>query len=238
MRFVLCDEDQLLRSMVETILERQGHEVIGVADHTAVATQLVKVGKPDAVIVDLSLGYNTDFDIIDTAIEVGAAVIVFSHNADHLVLGRYSPPPLVVSKPDLQSLERVTAKVFQDTEEPVASSAERRRRPTRAAIGPQPTGVSDAQAFYEALGNAADGDALLSIEGFDDAEVVAKLVRGTDRVLDTGSKLLVFLAGGGVDAISAFLSRMHEEATGGSVRSIVVAADESGHDAFSRLKAG
>lgn len=236
MKFVLCDEDELLRSLIEAILERQGHEVIGVADHTAIGSQLVRAGKPDAVIVDLSLGYNTDFDIIETAIDVGARVIVFSHNADHLVLGRYSPSPIVVSKPDLHALELVTAKEFGDAEGPVDSTVERRRRPSRAAIGPQPTGVSDAQAFYEALGNAAEGDALLSIEGSENAEVVAKLVRGTDRVLDTGTKLLIFLAGGGTEAIVAFLDRMHEQATGGMVRSIVVNTGETGGDAFGRLK--
>ena len=84
MRFVLCDDDELLRSLVETVLERQGHEVIGVADHTAIGSQLVKAGKPDAVIVDLSLGYNTDFDIIETAIDVGARVIIFDEPTSSL----------------------------------------------------------------------------------------------------------------------------------------------------------
>ena len=94
---------------------------------------------------------------------------------------------------------------------------------------------SEAPEIVEA-GMRAEGDALLSVEGSQNAEVVAKLVRGTDRVLDTGTKLLLFLAGGGTEAIVAFLGRMHEEATGGTVRSIVVNEGESGGDAFSRLK--
>ena len=236
MKFVLCDEDELLRSVIEALLERQGHEVIGVADHTAIATQLVKTGRPDAVIVDLSLGYNTDFDIIETAIDVGARVIVFSHNADQLLLGRYSPPPVVVAKPDLAALERITADGLAPANGAVASAAERRRRPGRATVGPPPSSVSDAQAFYEALGNAAEGDSLLSIEGSDNAPIVAKLVRSTDRVLDTGSKLLVFLAGGGHEGADAFVARLRDAEGAGSVHWIVVKSDESGGDAFSRLK--
>ena len=72
MKFVLCDDDALMRNMVETLIERQGHELIAAVVNTADATDLIVKHRPDAVIVDLSLGYNTDFDIVDVATAVGS----------------------------------------------------------------------------------------------------------------------------------------------------------------------
>jgi len=250
-RFVLCDADGLVLSMVETILERHGHEVIGVADHTAVASDLVRAGRPDAVVVDLSLGYNTDFDIIGTAREVGSRVVVFSHNADHTVLDRFDPPPVVVAKPDFVALEAVIERLVDDDGSGDGDAlADRRVRPTRAAVGPVPAGLHDAQAFYEALANATDDDAMLSIEAAegappladDVAKRVQEIVRGTDRVLAMATAVRVFLAGPGSDGLAALLARLAADrmAAGGDLayRSTVVGPGETGAEVFDRLKLG
>lgn len=252
MRFVLCDEDPLIISMVETIVERHGHEVLGIADHTAIASELVRAGRPDAVVVDLSLGYNTDFDIIGTARDVGSRVVVFSHNADHSVLDRFDPRPVVVAKPDFVALEAVIERLRDEA--PVSGDGEgdglvdRRVRPARAAVGPEPAGLHDAQAFYEALANAADDDAMVSIEpaegspplGDDVARRVQALVRGTDRVLAMATAVRVFLAGPGDLGLDALLARLAADqmATSGTLayRSTVVGPGETGAEVFDRLK--
>ena len=65
MRFVLCDDDQFLRSMVESIVARHGHDVVGCADGGVDATMLVESAKPDAVIVDFHLEDGVSgFDVI------------------------------------------------------------------------------------------------------------------------------------------------------------------------------
>ena len=64
--------------------------------------------------LDLSLGYNTDFDIIEAAISVGARAIVFTQNADAEILGKYSVAPAVVIKPDLEALEQVLRRLGRD----------------------------------------------------------------------------------------------------------------------------
>lgn len=253
MRFVLCDEDPLITSMVETIVERQGHEVIGVADHTAVGSDLVSAGRPDAVIIDLSLGYNTDFDIVEASMRTGAKVIIFSHNADHQVLDQFDPRPIVVPKPDFVGLEEIIERLRLDDGTAGAvdsggSLVERRARPSRAAIGPEPTDVHDAQAFYEALSNASDEDALVSIEpaagappvGDDLARRVLALVRSTDRVLAMATAVRVFLAGPGTVGLESFLGRLAADrlAESGTLayRSAVVGPGEAGADVFDRLK--
>jgi chemotaxis response regulator CheB len=246
-KFVLCDDDALMRSMIETIIERQGHEVVGAADNTAAATELIVHSRPEGVVVDLSLGYNTDFDIIDVAMAVGARVIVFSHNASHELLDRFSPRPVAVPKPDFVELEEVIAKTATADFGP--SHVERRSRPERVAIGPTPTGIGDAQAFYEALSNAAADDVLVSVEPAGDAgpylaEADATrllgLVRATDRVLAAGSSVKVFLAGGADVGLQAFLQRIRDGAPALAdavvVRAVVVAGGEDSATAFDRLK--
>jgi len=246
-RFILCDDDALMRSMIETIVERQGHEVIGASDNTSDASELIVHGRPDVVIVDLSLGYNTDFDIIDVAMAVGARVIVFSHNANHDILDRYMPRPVVVSKPDFVELEEVISRAAVADFGP--THVERRTHPDRVAMGPTPSGVDDAGAFYEALANASAGDALASIEPGEyggpylaesDAIRILRLVRTTDRVLAAGSSIRVFLAGGSTEGMDAFLRRLRDDAPGLAeairIRWIVIAAGETSADAFDRLK--
>lgn len=233
--------------MVETIVDRQGHEVVGAADNTAIATELVVHGRPEVVIVDLSLGYNTDFDIIDVSMAVGAQVIVFGHNADHQILDKYQPRPHVVRKPDFVQLEQMICRATTDDYK--LGHAERRLRPARVAIGPRPTGVDDAQAFYEAMANAVEDDVVVSVEpataggpglAEHDATRLAGLVRESDRVLAASSSVKVFLAGGAPVGLDALLGRLRAEwpdlADDVLVRSVVIGPGESSAEAFDRLK--
>ena len=249
MKFVLCDDDALMRNMVETLIQRQGHELIAAVVNTADATDLIVKHRPDAVIVDLSLGYNTDFDIVDVATAVGSQVIVFSHNADHSILARFTPIPVTVPKPDFVELEEVIARVKpNDGPNGGAEVQERRRHPERVSIGPVPTGLADAMAFYEALSNAMADDVLLSVEPAApgaivveaDAAVAARLVRATDRVLFAGSSIKLYLADGGTDGTAAFLARLREVAPiladQVRVRSVKIGEGELSSDAFDRLK--
>lgn len=244
MRVVLCDEDALLREMLESLVTRLGHDIIGIAGTTVDGVHLIEAGRPDLVIFDLSLGYNTDFDVIASAITVGARTVVFSHNADDAILSRYSPRPTVVPKPDLIALEQVLSRLDVDQEQQQVVEHDRRVRPVRPASGPPPTSVVDAQAFYEALADVADGDALLSIDvavdGTSLAEDLLGLMRGTDRLLASLSAVRFLLPGGGKEGIESFLGRLRAAGlapVGTSVRSIVVTAAESGAEAFDRLKA-
>lgn len=248
MQFVLCDDDGLMRSMVETLIERQGHELIAAVDNTADATDLIRKHVPDAVIVDLSLGYNTDFDIVEVAAGVGAQVIVFSHNIDRDLLDRFSPPPVTVPKPDFVELEEVLARVRPNQGAGGVEVQERRRHPDRVSIGPVPTGLADAAAFYEALANALPDDVLLSVEPAapgavvteGDAGIAAGLVRSTDRVLYAGSSIKLYLADGGAEGTAAFLGRLRATAPSLAdqvrVRSVTITAGETSNDAFDRLR--
>jgi CheY-like chemotaxis protein len=248
MRIVLCDGDDLLRSMVEVMVERTGHDLVGVADTAADAVGLLQMAKPDAAIIDLALGVNADFDIVETALSVGAQVIVFSRTAYAEMLDRYPERPVVVPKPDLDALEHALQHLG-DPSPPPPPVVDRRRRPGRDPIGPSPTGVSDAQAFYEALNGAVEGDGLLwidltqigtgSLAATELAERVMGVMRGADRILASPEAIRVFLLGSAEEGITAFCRRLADAgvlAAEAPMRSVVVGADEAPSDAFDRLK--
>lgn len=253
-RFALCDDDQLYTRMIELMLADLGHEVVGVARSTADSIGLLESARPDAVILDLSLGFNHDFDVVATATRVEARVIVFSHTADEAILSKYDPRPVVVPKPDLTELEQVVRRFTTDSDTAGGTgtgvtSGERRVRPMRVAGGRIPTGVGDAQAFYEALNEAVAGDALLSIEvpntdaSWRDTSALAakvrQVMRDTDRLLASAWSVRVFLPGGddvGAAALGARLVDADALPNEAVVRSVVVGVDEEPAAAFDRLR--
>jgi chemotaxis response regulator CheB len=243
LRVVLCDNDAFMLEMVEAAAEEAGHEVVGIADTTADAVRLIEAARPDVVILDLSLGYNTDFDIVATSISVDAQVIVFSHNADAQLLDRYDPKPHVVAKPDLIALEQVLGRLRpREGSKPVVHD---RRRRNRVASGVTPIGLEDARAFFEAVNAAEAGDALVAIVETDQSGPIGlerlQVARDTDRILVSGGAVRYFLAGAGSEGAEALLERLagaqslpaHVQET-----VVVVCEGEPGADAFERLKKG
>lgn len=246
LRFVICDDDEMLDSMVDAMITDHGHDVIGIADTPTTAIGLVQQGHPDVVVLDPAIGINADFDVIDVALGVGAKVIAFGRNSAVLGTGRYSPQPPFILKPDLAALERAIERLRLDHEE--VTEADRRQRPVRAASGPEPTGPSDAAGFYAALNDAVDGDSVVAIaraqSGSEiDPTALAGLlgggIRGTDRLLIGGSSVIVLLPGGGSEAIESLFTRLSSDTTLSAdveFRSVIVGAGESPTEAFDRLK--
>ena len=99
MRIVLCDEDPLIRDVVEAVVVKTGHEVVGIADSTGAAIGLIETARPDAVVVDLWLGFDSDYDLIQMALDLGARPIVFSTHGDEELTAYSFPLALVQARP-------------------------------------------------------------------------------------------------------------------------------------------
>jgi hypothetical protein len=146
-----------------------------------------------------------------------------------------------VLKPDLNTLERAIDEVAKDVD-PDSAPAERRHAPAREVSAPVPTGAADAQAFYEALNEAAEGDTLLSITAAEGpaalAADVAATLRGSDRLLASSTAMQVLLLGGGDVGARSFVDRLVQTRgrQGLAVRSIVLGPNETPADGFDRLK--
>ena len=102
---VVIEDEAEIKRFLRVTLHAQGYRLFEAANG---ADGLVEVAtrQPDVVVVDPTVGCNTDFDVVDTAIAVGAKVIVFSRSAEAPASGRYVPEPLFVAKPDLWALEQ------------------------------------------------------------------------------------------------------------------------------------
>lgn len=248
MRFALCDGDRRYTRMIETMLNELSHDVIGLATTTADSVALLEAARPEVVIVDVSLGFNSDYDVVDAAASVGATAIVFSQQADDSMLAKYKVRPAVVYKPDLTKLELVVGRLgFDDNRQ--AAERERRTRPGRAAAGPAPTSLADAQAFYVAVDEASAGDALMSIGLVEDhhgthtasdaATGVGAVLRSTDRLLMSPTGIRIFLPAGGSHGVASLHARLVDAdalPAGATIRSVVIKPDESPSQAFDRLK--
>lgn len=245
---MVCDDDQLYTSLIERMLADLGHQVVGIASTAADGAALVETARPDLVILDLSMDFNSDFDIVASALAVGATALIFSQRADDALLSRYAIRPTVVYKPDLTELEHVVTRVAMEQDRGVGGQ-DRRARPASIATGAEPTSVADAQAFYGALNGATSGDALLSIElpettgQADEASDVAMrvrvLLRSADRLVASATSVRVLLPNGG-DAVASLLARLGDGGalpSGATVRAVTIDPDELPNDAFERLKA-
>jgi CheY-like chemotaxis protein len=243
-KIVVCDGDSFMLELVQSLVRSTGHDVLGIADTTPAAVGLIETGRPDAVVLDLSLGYNTDFDITEAAISVGARAIVFTENADAEILGRYSVAPAVVVKPDLEALEQVLRRLGRDESGGQVTVQDRRRRPIVVPEGEPSAGPNDAPAFFEAVNGARSDDALVTLEVPLGAEEIAsevrRHVRDTDRVLLMLPRAVrVFLPGGGKDAVASVMARVRElrlDTSHWRVASVIVGEGEDGAAAFERMR--
>lgn len=246
MRIALCDDDPLFSDIAESVITNMGHQVVGVAPNPAAAVLLLETTLPDVAVIDMAMGFGSDFDMVARSMELGIGTIVFSQGVDDSVLGHYDPRPEMVLKPDFDRLEGAIHHAVAARE--AAGDGDRRVRPQRAAQGPQPSHVADAQAFYEALNHAQEDDVLVELvlpgeAGPERNEAMAthltRLIRETDRLLAAGSAVRVFLAGAGTEGRDALLARFEREdppPPGTRMVSVVLEPGETGTDAFGRLK--
>lgn len=60
MRILLVDDDQLIRLVHQMFIEREGHEVVGVAEEETQAVRMALELKPDVVVMDIRLEDGTN----------------------------------------------------------------------------------------------------------------------------------------------------------------------------------
>jgi CheY-like chemotaxis protein len=252
-RLLLCDDDAHVRVVLTSIANARGHEVVGEADTTLEALDLLARVSPDAVIVDLALRVGSGSEILVAAAEHGCQAIVFSAYVDSLSGSLGSV--VAVSKPDFGALEAALDALASrvDGSAGWAKQHADRRTGVSAQLRPAPVSpVSDATDFYRALGDAWAGDTLMAIE-FDDARpdaattlspVVRGVIRAQDHLMQSRNTLLVFLLGGGPDAAAAVAARFERvlrdrsDVSPWMYRHAVIESHESASDAFQRVRTG
>jgi hypothetical protein len=238
MRFVICDNDEIVTQVLDAALSIDGHELVGVAGTTAAAVALLEETRPEFAVIDPVVGYysDSDVDVIDAAISVGARVVVFSHLGSVIDELRYAPRPAMVRKPDITALEAAVEGMV-----PTYPNVDRRRHTTRRFTS---AGPSDAAAFYAAITEAVAGDSFVTIRPTADhadswVRRAAVALRETDLVLQSSSAVMVFMPAAGEEGVHALHERLINDdaaSNDGVMQAVVLDEGESPAEAFARLK--
>jgi len=105
-RLLIVDDNTRFLSAARSTLERQGLDVVGIATTTAEALQRVEMLRPDVVLVDISLGDESGFDLTRRLVdELRTPVVLISTRAedDYADLVATSPAVGFLSKSQLSA---------------------------------------------------------------------------------------------------------------------------------------
>jgi CheY-like chemotaxis protein len=106
-RCVIVDDNDHFLQVARDVLDRDGIDVVGVASNSAEALQRVGELQPDVALVDICLGDESGFELVDQIAEVGAgdqtAVVLIStySESDLAEMIEVSEAVAFLSKPDL-----------------------------------------------------------------------------------------------------------------------------------------
>ena len=106
MRVLIVDDNVEFLASAQRLLEQEGVVVVGVATSGAEALQLAVEHGPDVILVDIEIGEESGFDIVDqlsASAKFGSSlVLVSAHHRDDLVeLLAASPASGFIAKSEL-----------------------------------------------------------------------------------------------------------------------------------------
>jgi two-component system, NarL family, nitrate/nitrite response regulator NarL len=97
-RLLIVDDNQSFLEAARVLLEREGLTVAGVASTSAEALQEAETLRPDIVLVDISLGEESGFDLarrlVDDELGDEAAVVLISTHAEEDVSDLIAASPV------------------------------------------------------------------------------------------------------------------------------------------------
>lgn len=169
MRVVVCDDDAVLRSVVTTLAEQAGHEVLAETDSGADAIAMIDRFGAELLVLDLALPGLSGLDVLVELRRRGldCDVVVFTAFDTDAAAVIAAGARAVVLKPDLAALDAALAVVpaadlpaGRDRRRPDARD-DRLRRPPVAEVGP--SGVAPPALVDEWVGTLRSGDAVLAL---------------------------------------------------------------------------
>ncbi len=237
MKVIVCDDDELVRSVVSTIVVDQGLTVVGEADDELGALELLERVDPVIAIIDLALRFSSGLEVVRTAWEGGCRVVIFSSFLTPDLLDMTSSGPVAIEKPHFDRL----AVAIEQAANRVTSQGHDRRARDR--------GHRSAVTFGQAVAEAEPGDAIVVLEpGPDDVRsldvlglTAARVTAAQDRHETTTRHLRLLLARAGAGGARVVIDRI--AATAGvdlsswSQRVAVVTEELSGIEAFDQVRA-
>jgi CheY-like chemotaxis protein len=216
-RAIVCDDDALTRSVISSLVEERGGQVIAEADRAFEAIDLIDRFGADLVVLDMSLAGGSGIDVLHHLREVRggeAQVVIFTAFWD-AARDLRGAGVRVVEKPSFDDLEQALDAALADLGTPTVDRDRRREVRTMWAAIRSASGLDDAADFYRAVASAEPGDVLIGVPVADVevdavARAVRKLVREQDRMTVRDATLVLLLVGGADDGAAAALRRLAE----------------------------
>src|SRR3954447_9556022 len=131
MRVVVCEDDVTLRSLLSSLLEEGGDEVIAESDNAMEALELLRRFRPDVLLLDHALRSGTGLSVVEAIQadpDLTCHVVLFSSFVEASRVEQ-SASVTVVNKPDFTRLKIVLDELRATGG--VAGSEDRRRPPSR-----------------------------------------------------------------------------------------------------------
>jgi chemotaxis response regulator CheB len=237
-RVIVCDDDELVRSVISSVVTDQGLTVVGEADDELGALELLDRLEPDIAVVDLALRISSGLEVVRIAWEGGCRVVIFSSYVTPEQLNTVPGGPVAVEKPHFDRL----AVALEQVANSVTAQAHDRRTSDRAQHRLAPT-------FSQAVSEAKVGDAIVILEpGPDEVQqldvvglTAARTTAAQDRHEITPRQLRLLLVCAGEGGARVVIDRI--EATAGvdlstwSQRIAVVTEALSGIEAYDQVRA-
>jgi chemotaxis response regulator CheB len=237
-RVIVCDDDELVRSVIATIIDEQGLTLVGEAEDELGALELLDRTEPDIAVLDLALKFSSGLEVVRTAWERGCRVVIYSSFVTPEQLNAAPGGPVAVEKPNFDRL----AVALQQVANSVTAQAHDRRAADRSEHSSAPT-------FAQAVSEAQPGDAIVILEpGPDQVQqldvvglTAARTTAAQDRHEVTSRHLRLLLVCAGEGGARVVIDRI--AATAGvdlstwSQRVAVVTEDLHGIEAFDQVRA-
>jgi CheY-like chemotaxis protein len=167
---VVCDDDEMMRSVVRDLAEQRGLQVLAETDHGMDVVELVRRFGVDVVLLDLVLPDMSGEDVVEQLGQQGLhpTVVVFTaYDTDDERLYQLGVQE-IIRKPGLDVLERVVTELVRAAGPASRRVAGERRQPRRTVVLPapvwkSPSGLEPAATLGEQLATCLEGDTLLAV---------------------------------------------------------------------------
>ena len=235
-RVIICDDDELVRSVVSGIVTDLGLTVVGEAEDELGALELLQHAQPDIAVVDLALRFSSGLEVVRTAWEAGCRVVILSSFVTPELLNAAPGGPIAVEKPHF---DRLTVALEQVVNSATAQDADRRSRDR---------GHRAAPSFAHAVVDAQPGDAIVVLEPPSEEVraldvlglTAARVTAAQDRNETTSRQLRLLLAHAGEGGARVVIERIGATAgvdlSGWSQRVAVVTEDVPGVEAYEQVR--
>jgi CheY-like chemotaxis protein len=111
-RVLVVDDEPMIALLLGDWLGELGHEVLGPARNAAQALALIEAKRPDAAIVDVSLGRETGYPVAERLTKLGVPFVFATGRAEGTLQAPFTDAPIMCKPFDYAAVEAAIAQML------------------------------------------------------------------------------------------------------------------------------